>query len=54
MNESIDGGKASRISTVPVIVRSAIGNYGPVEDSHSIICHYMARKIKDILINKLI
>ena len=40
-----DGGKISKISDVAIITNSAIGNYGPVEDSHSIICHYLARRI---------
>ena len=40
-----DGGMVSRISNVSIVTKSEKGNYGPVEDSHSIICHYLARQV---------
>lgn len=43
-----DGGKISKISDVAIVTNSATGNYGPVEDSHSIICHYLARRISKL------
>lgn len=41
-----DGGQISKISNVPLITKSKIGNYGPVEDSHSILCHYIALELR--------
>jgi len=40
-----DGGKISKLSDVSIITKSEIGNYGPVEDAHSVICHYLSREI---------
>lgn len=40
-----DGGKISNLSEVAIITKSVIGNYGPVEDAHSVICHYLSREI---------
>jgi D-sedoheptulose 7-phosphate isomerase len=42
-----DGGELSNLSDIAIITRSAIGNYGPVEDAHSIICHYLSREIRN-------
>jgi len=41
-----DGGLISHIADVSVVTKSSIGNYGPVEDAHSIICHYIARNLR--------
>ena len=38
-----DGGKVSTISDFSIVTKSRIGNYGPVEDAHAIICHYLSR-----------
>lgn len=40
-----DGGKISKLSDVAIITKSEIGNYGPVEDAHSVICHYLSREL---------
>lgn len=40
-----DGGKISNLSEVAIITKSEIGNYGPVEDAHSVICHYLSREV---------
>lgn len=40
-----DGGEASKKSDLALVTKSDLGNYGPVEDSHSILCHYISRKI---------
>lgn len=42
-----DGGKASELADLTLLTRSEVGNYGPVEDAHSIICHYLAREIQN-------
>lgn len=41
-----EGGRVSQISDIPIVTRSLIGNYGPVEDSHSILCHFIAKSLK--------
>jgi D-sedoheptulose 7-phosphate isomerase len=41
-----DGGKASKLSDIPLIVKTEINNYGPTEDTHSILCHYFARILR--------
>lgn len=41
-----DGGKVSTISDVALITNSNIGSYGPVEDAHSIVCHYIAMELR--------
>jgi len=42
-----DGGDIAISSTYPLITQSKIGSYGPVEDSHSIICHYIAKELRN-------
>lgn len=42
------GGVASKIANLSIITKSANGDYGPVEDSHSILCHYIADQISKI------
>lgn len=42
-----DGGDIAIDSTYPLITYSQIGSYGPVEDSHSIICHYIAKELRN-------
>lgn len=42
-----DGGEAAKISNLGIVTLSENGNYGPVEDSHSIICHYIARRLRN-------
>lgn len=41
-----DGGISAKISDIVILTKSEKGDYGPVEDAHSIICHYIASKIK--------
>ena len=41
-----DGGKAAAISDIAVIAKTEKGNYGPTEDAHAILCHYIARTLK--------
>lgn len=41
-----DGGDVSKNSNYSLITHSTIGSYGPVEDAHSIICHYIAMEIR--------
>lgn len=43
-----DGGIAAEKSDIAIITKSAIGNYGPVEDSHSILCHFIAQELSKI------
>ena len=43
-----DGGEAAKIAQIALIAKSHNGNYGPVEDSHSMICHYISRRIRNI------
>lgn len=40
-----DGGKLADIVDFPVIVRTEIGKYGPVEDIHLSICHELSSMI---------
>lgn len=42
-----DGGVISQIATINIVTNSSIGNYGPVEDAHGMICHYITRKLKE-------
>ena len=42
-----DGGKIALMSDVSLVTKSESGNYGPVEDAHSILCHYLARQIRN-------
>ena len=39
------GGKVKNICDLTITSLSDHGNYGPVEDSHSIICHYITRSL---------
>lgn len=41
-----DGGKASEISDLALVTKTDSNNYGPTEDAHAIICHYIARTLK--------
>ena len=43
-----DGGIISEISDISVVTKSDIGQYGPVEDVHSMICHYLAFEIRKL------
>lgn len=42
-----DGGLSAKISDISLITISDVGNYGPVEDSHSVICHYLALALRE-------
>lgn len=37
-----DGGLVSKISDVSLVTHSPMNKYGPVEDAHSILCHYIS------------
>ena len=39
------GGKSVDISDLNIVTRSQLNDYGPVEDAHSILCHYIAENI---------
>ena len=41
-----DGGKLRHLVDVPVVVESAIGEYGPIEDSHSCILHAVTELLR--------
>lgn len=41
-----DGGEIANLADIPMVTRSTPGNYGPVEDAHSIICHFIARRLR--------
>jgi phosphoheptose isomerase len=41
-----DGGEISEMVDEAIVVRSPIGAYGPVEDLHLAICHFIAQKIR--------
>lgn len=41
-----DGGQIASNSNFPLVTHSKIGSYGPVEDSHSIVCHYIALELR--------
>ena len=41
-----DGGKAAAMADIALVAKSEIGNYGPVEDVHSIVCHYISRQVR--------
>jgi len=43
-----DGGLISKSSDISLVTKSQIGSYGPVEDAHSIICHYIASELKKL------
>lgn len=43
-----DGGLISKNSDISLVTKSQLGSYGPVEDAHSIICHYIASEIKKL------
>ena len=45
-----DGGKISQVVEDSIIVKTPVGAYGPVEDVHLAICHYLALKIQSQLI----
>lgn len=41
-----DGGKLLNLLDVPILVESAIGEYGPIEDSHSCILHAITELLR--------
>jgi D-sedoheptulose 7-phosphate isomerase len=43
-----DGGVVAEIAQLSLWCRSNIGSYGAVEDSHSIVCHYIAQTLRKI------
>ena len=46
-----DGGRLKKISNDYLLVKSAKGDYGPVEDSHLILNHILAHWFQKILIS---
>lgn len=44
-----DGGKIMDLADHAILIRSEIGQYGPVEDLHLAICHALAAKILKLL-----
>jgi len=42
-----DGGLLSEISKMAILAKTEIGDYGIAEDVHSVICHYVAEKIRN-------
>ena len=47
-----DGGRLKKISNDYLLIKSAKGDYGPVEDSHLIVNHILAHWFQKILISK--
>lgn len=47
-----DGGQLSKISKITVHAKSEIGDYGVAEDTHSVVCHYVAEVIRNSKIHK--
>ena len=43
-----DGGVVAETAQVSLWCQSNIGSYGPVEDSHSIVCHFIARTLRQM------
>lgn len=46
-----DGGKLLKLLDAPILVESAVGEYGPIEDSHSCILHAMTELLRGELVN---
>ncbi len=46
-----DGGKIRNLVDNYLLVKSDIGQYGPVEDAHLAICHKIAHLVKERLLN---
>jgi D-sedoheptulose 7-phosphate isomerase len=44
-----DGGSLKNLVDFPILVKSEIGEYGLVEDCHSIICHYISSILKNAI-----
>jgi D-sedoheptulose 7-phosphate isomerase len=47
-----DGGKLLKKIDCPFMIESEIGLYGPVEDAHLAICHYISTRVKQQLITE--
>lgn len=43
-----DGGKLLGVSDYAIHVQSTLNDYGPVEDVHSICCHLLAERLREI------
>lgn len=41
-----DGGKVLELCDLAMFTKSKVGDYGPVEDCHLAICHYIAEELK--------
>jgi D-sedoheptulose 7-phosphate isomerase len=41
-----DGGESSKLSEVALVTKTEFKNYGPTEDAHAILCHYIARVLR--------
>jgi D-sedoheptulose 7-phosphate isomerase len=41
-----EGGKASKLANVSLVAKSEPGEYGLVEDSHSMLCHYISSLLR--------
>ena len=44
-----DGGKILELCDLTILTKSTLGDYGPVEDCHLAICHYIAEELKSQL-----
>lgn len=49
-----DGGIVRKLADHSILVESEIGQFGPVEDTHLSICHYIASIIKDRILQAAI
>ncbi len=49
-----DGGEILNLCDFAVFTKSEIGDYGPVEDCHLAICHYLAEELKSLLFEEKI
>ncbi len=41
-----DGGEANKMADISIHIPTEIGDYGVVEDAHSIICHFLSSQFK--------
>ena len=48
-----DGGKLLELCDLTILTKSTVGDYGPVEDCHLAICHYIAEELKSQLFEDL-
>jgi len=41
-----DGGEANKMADISIHIPTEIGDYGVVEDAHSVICHFLSSQFK--------